>query len=600
MANPCLQPKNSDFRGYPYLATTTYWRTTASNPCTVDVSTLEEIELIYNDSDKKYYYASTGGLASGSFFDNEKGSGVYMVINAGVVEASAGSSNNRSCMRGPVYRNDISEYESAFDTSGNYIFICYSILNIVVRYPLTGGGSNPQGTIVAGGMGANDLGHMTSTENTFLNNPNLIKCNHSNSTFAVYSSGVVKSVKIFNYSGALIRSLYDTTDPGSMFRYQTPTSSEIAKYPINPNGLLGKLTYKHYGTTEANTTRSVNELWTAVSIDYFLGSSASDSYVVLLGIWNKNDGVNNYEIWSFCAVPSPLPSGTARVNLEFTSYGHSFNNRDIISSFCRVNTSGSVHKLLMMHPLGGPDPIRGYRQTHLEMTYTTTSGLPGFTSKTVTDLGSFPYGIGSKTIEGHVACDIRVSTEGNVLCGVMVHGKSKWDTIYEAIRSWVSVAATGGLLGYLAYLGRDWIPALGDYLFNIGDVEVTWGGIIVGLAIAVVMAVVRWATHETGLVVAVQMKFVYLSGTSYSRDRGAFNTNIGDLNSVFLIISDDVNNIVQIIGTNNQSANQNAMYHLYLVETKNPVPLVGMKTIPILKKINSYRDLGSTSTFVFS
>lgn len=511
MANPCLNPKASDFRGYPNNTVKDYWKTTAINPCTINVNTLIKEPLFYDYLTDKYYVAATGEFADGKYFSNSKGNGIYIVIVAGTIQSNTIESLNYSCNRdytGYVQYADIKPKITSQDTYGDYIFCVYSTLNIVVRYPNNHENGNPTGLVVAGNIGQQDLGRGTPLEEPLLSAPTYIKCCHASNRFVVYSNGMHKSFKVFDINGNFLYKFRDSVSQSSSsnLEYQTPGANEVGYIPMNPNGLVGLLGAKHFGDTESAMTQTVANLWHVVAMDFIRIGSAD---IVFVGLWrfSKTGNVNSFMIMSLSQIVGATSGLNCRVNTLYSLPSFSQRQNEIIPGFSvsRVNSvSGEATSRWINIAVVIP---RAFEETttvgwmfsdlrEVRWKYYLTGNNPNYNNNTNRKVSLVPFDLGLTPLRENVVAEVRRGFNGEIAVLAICSHIKRSDIILEYL---VHVLATGGTAATLLAIGlqlqgaSEWFP-IWNNAFGIKDFEITGAGLTFTI---VALAITWWVYKET-------------------------------------------------------------------------------------------------------
>lgn len=539
MANPCLNPQASDFRGYPGNVTVDMWKTNASNPCTINVSTLVYEPLMYNSNDDKYYVTSTHALASGKYFDNPDGQGYYMVIISGVLQKGLEQATN-VCNRLPnneatksYFEQELKGIVSSYDVYNNYVLVAYSNLHIVVRYTKDMYGA--PGKIVAGSLSTMDLG---LSNNSLLANPNRIKVNPTNGDFVVYSNGFQQTFKVFTINGVFKYKCNDSTDPSSTtsnLNYKDPLPNDIPGVPANWNGLVGKLTFRDYGSGDSQIDKSTNELWSVEQLDFYT-SPGGNVETILVGIWNLNKDTeeNRYEIYAIHYNPGGHTFGIPTyVQKLYEVHNYKHDGDELIPSFCisKVvplnSTSDRVEIVVIFPKWTGSNSVYRLIELKFRASATELGGiLPGYSSLgPIRDVNSYSHHIGSEQFRGNLKSEIRRNSSGELILHTMNYRYSKWLYRREVAKQWfITANLTNAAVG-LGFALYSWAQGVNAILIS----GTAWGviGIVIAFAAIIVVHLLNKPDKHAKYTVVKIQPSSGSSETTYTDFGGHYTSNIG-------------------------------------------------------------------------
>lgn len=498
----CFQPQHSDFRGYPASGKKDYWKTIASNPCSVNPDTFTHEPLYFNEADGKYYVASTMALANGKYFDNPYGQGKYLNIVDGVPDDTI-ESINYVCNRLPdneaprsYFEDELNGVRTSVDVYNNYILIAYGNLNIVVRYPKSAMTTNTAvGKIVAGEIGTTDVG---KTVNAYLNLPLLIKANPANGNFVVYSGGYFKSFKVFDINGNFLYRHMDSDNPDSTtsnLNYKPSAPQYVVSIPANWTGIVGKLTYRDFGSSSSQLDQTIDNLWYLEAMDFVtIPGTNTETVFILLYSHVNSTGANNFAIYALYHYPAGELFGTPTIvqNLATGTSGVTEDKDELIPTMCvsKMYSTGVDQarvELTFIHPLGTGD--KNYQQVEYRLEHYLEAGIIPWmnpATSTVVTIGNFNYDVGNQKFDFSIKTDIKKDSSNKLIVAVCSYKFKRWDYQREQLEFWAANASVAGVL-----------VAMGFILQNLPGTSVSWKifGItpttqgLIGVAIAAVIQV---------------------------------------------------------------------------------------------------------------
>lgn len=432
-----------------------YWKTTATNPCTINVSTLVEEPIQYVGENDRWETLS-GVVANGKYFDNPNGEGKYLNIVAGQLVETIETINN-VCDRGSVITYNSMPTPSSYDVYGNTMICAYAEEHIVVSYNMTSG-LNPVGTIVAGIRGEVDIGLYDAPNRPRLNFPSFVKFNPDSGNFAVYSSGFCKSFKEFTISGTFIAQFMDNSlvPSTNQLLYNFPVDGQMAHTPLNPNGLIGLLTPDVSDTVPENIA---NDQWFVTGMDFV--NTDGNQPTLFVGMWKySNVERNMYKIYALARHDNdPSYNCVAIPIYEGSSYSAGSVDDELISDFCvtkKTNNYQGTGKTRVEIVLIRPRGLSYKMYQQYTMSWDFQLGLTMLiTSGSFLDNGDFSYLVDNDELKYNVRAECRVAYNNNnsqrsILVSFMSYKIRRWDAIVAGL---TNILATGGTLVAFGSLG---------------------------------------------------------------------------------------------------------------------------------------------------